>query len=606
MASTHMKVIDKKMLKPLAKQLQEEWARWNKGGKDLQTNVDKFFKERPVRKFFEKLAADLKISGEGGTAALLKAESHKAEKELARQMADKYNVLGGGYSNLSDKYTVGKFLGEGGFGKVYMVTEKATGEVWACKEQDKVNMFEEGSQDMVSLEVSVMKRLSGHESVMELHEALEDATKVYFILDLCKGGDVLGSVAKHFQENGSYSEADAAALMRAMLEAVKYCHEKGVLHRDIKPENFLWTEPNGRGTLKLADYGLAEFWQTGDPLVSDRCGTPPYMPPEMWKGKPYSHEPDVWALGVTLSVLLTGLFPFTFTDADTCAVASCKDSITWDNIPWSMISADACDLCHRMLQKDPAKRITIAQCLEHPWIKVGGTAPKSSMTKNIMTGIQKLMQMNDLHKGALRLLARQAIQGEELDSLMTAFRKCDLNGDGKMGKKELRNVFGNVSMELPDEQFDAIFEKLDIDKTGYVSFEEFSVGALHFRAQADEFRMLDAFKLFDRDNDGFISHAEMGDALDTIGMEVSEEIKTIFKEIDVDGDGMVSAMEFCTFWNQYVRTGADNSVDASVAKMGDAKKTRSDLVRELEEEGVLPLDGLKIITTKPGASIYSM
>lgn len=89
-------------------------------------------------------------------------------------------------------------------------------------------------------------------------------------------------------------------------------------------------------------------------------------------------------------------------------------------------------------------------------------------------------------------------------------------------------------------------------------------------------------------------------------MEVSEEIKTIFKEIDVDGDGMVSAMEFCTFWNQYVRTGADNSVDASVAKMGDAKKTRSDLVRELEEEGVLPLDGLKIITTKPGASIYSM
>lgn len=71
-----------------------------------------------------------------------------------------------------------------------------------------------------------------------------------------------------------------------------------------------------------------------DPLVSDRCGTPPYMPPEMWKGKPYSHEPDVWALGVTLSVLLTGLFPFTFTDADTCAVASCKDSITWDNIPW--------------------------------------------------------------------------------------------------------------------------------------------------------------------------------------------------------------------------------------------------------------------------------
>lgn len=118
MATEHVKIIDQKMLKPLAKQIQEEWARWNKGGKNLQENVDKFFKERPVRKFFEKLAADLKKSSEEATAALNKPASRKADKELARQMADKYNVLGGAYQKLTDKYTVGKFLGEGGFGKV--------------------------------------------------------------------------------------------------------------------------------------------------------------------------------------------------------------------------------------------------------------------------------------------------------------------------------------------------------------------------------------------------------------------------------------------------------------------------------------------------------
>lgn len=71
---------------------------------------------------------------------------------------------------------------------------------------------------------------------------------------------VLGSVAKHFQEKGSYTEADAAALMREMVTAVKHCHDQGVIHRDIKPENFLWTKKGSSGTLKLADFGLAATW----------------------------------------------------------------------------------------------------------------------------------------------------------------------------------------------------------------------------------------------------------------------------------------------------------------------------------------------------------
>ena len=63
-----------------------------------------------------------------------------------------------------------------------------------------------------------------------------------------------------FQGKGSFSEADAAKIMRGMLRAVKSCHDKGVIHRDIKPDNFLWEKEGGNGNLLLADFGISTFW----------------------------------------------------------------------------------------------------------------------------------------------------------------------------------------------------------------------------------------------------------------------------------------------------------------------------------------------------------
>eukprot|EP00951_Prasinocladus_malaysianus_P000329 scaffold2469_cov48-Prasinocladus_malaysianus.AAC.1 len=101
-------------------------------------------REKPVRKFFDKLLKEFPKEVRKASGELKKATdnlSGEQRRREARDKADMYNVLGGSYQRLTSKYTVGKMLGEGGFGKVYEVVEKSTGKVWACKEQDKVQLL---------------------------------------------------------------------------------------------------------------------------------------------------------------------------------------------------------------------------------------------------------------------------------------------------------------------------------------------------------------------------------------------------------------------------------------------------------------------------------
>jgi hypothetical protein len=90
-------------------------------------------------------------------------------------------------------------------------------------------------------------------------------------------------------------------------------------------------------------------------------------------------------------------------------------------------------------------------------------------------------------------------------------------------------------------------------------------------------------------------------------MSISDEIMTIFKEIDVDGDGMISCLEFCTFWNQYVRaeTGEDAQPLSPPEEHEQSKATRTSLSNEMEEEGVLPMDDLTIVASATASSLFS-
>ncbi|PIK45486.1 Calcium/calmodulin-dependent protein kinase type 1D [Apostichopus japonicus] len=117
-----------------------------------------------------------------------------------------------------------------------------------------------------------------------------------------------GELFDRIVDKGSYTEKDASDLIRQVLEATAYVHDKGIVHRDLKPENLLFYCKDENSKIMISDFGLSKMEGSGD--MSTACGTPGYVAPEVLAQKPYGKAVDVWSLGVISYILLCGYPPF--------------------------------------------------------------------------------------------------------------------------------------------------------------------------------------------------------------------------------------------------------------------------------------------------------
>jgi calcium-dependent protein kinase len=152
-------------------------------------------------------------------------------------------------------------------------------------------------------EHTAMAHMQSHANVVELVDYIEDRAQVFIVMELCQGD--MWSLIQNREDK--YSEADAAATLRQIVRVVAHGHSLGVIHRDLKPDNFLVSD-DGK-TLKCTDFGFAVLCPTLEYRDNGPRGTTEYLPPEAFGGI-YSDKSDIWACGIILYILLTGLFPF--------------------------------------------------------------------------------------------------------------------------------------------------------------------------------------------------------------------------------------------------------------------------------------------------------
>jgi len=168
-----------------------------------------------------------------------------------------------------------------------------------------------------------------------------------------------------------FDEPQAAFYIQCVAKALKYCHSKGVMHRDIKPENLLLM---GNGELKLGDFGWAVHAVGNDQRRETLCGTLDYLPPEMVNENRYTHEVDIWSMGVLAYELVIGKPAF-----ETTTNAATMDKIDKVDLKFPThikLSNECRDFISRILAKDPADRPDWAALMAHPWLKCAANKVK--------------------------------------------------------------------------------------------------------------------------------------------------------------------------------------------------------------------------------------
>ena len=276
-----------------------------------------------------------------------------------------------GYSTLllHGKYELGRLLGHGTFAKVYYARNLQSGKSVAMKVVSKEKVIQVGMMEQIKREISVMKMVQ-HPNIVELHEVMASKSKIYFAMELARGGELFSKIAK-----GRLKEDVARVYFQQLISAIDFCHSRGVYHRDLKPENLLLDE---EGNLKVTDFGLSAFTDhlKQDGLLHTTCGTPAYVAPEVIGKKGYDGaKADLWSCGVILFVLLAGFLPF----QEDNIVALYRKIYRGDFKcpPW--FSSDARRLITKLLDPNPMTRITIAKIMDSSWFKK--STPKSILTK---------------------------------------------------------------------------------------------------------------------------------------------------------------------------------------------------------------------------------
>lgn len=451
-------------------------------------------------------------------------------------------VLDSDTQEVTELYTLGKVLGRGQFGTTRLATEKATGQTFACKSISKRKLLSKEDIEDVRREVQILHHLGGHPNITQLKGAYEDRHSVHLVMELCEGGELFDRIVSR----GHYSEKDAATMVRTMVKVVGHCHALGVIHRDLKPENFLLVNQSEDSPLKGCDFGLSVFFRP-DEIFTDIVGSAYYVAPEVLRRK-YGKEADIWSTGVILYILLSGVPPFWGETEQQIFDSILKGKLDFASDPWPRISDDAKDCLRRMLQQDPKRRATANEILQHSWMKEHGTASSAPLDNIILKRMQGFSAMNKLKRQALMLIA-SSLAPEELAGLRAIFQAIDIDKSGTITVEEMKQGLKSQGSVVTETELNNLMQQLDANKDGTIDYEEFVAGTINLAHLNKSDNLAIVFEQFDENKDGVLSREELTKALKSTGVDVSNEVQKIIDEVDTNGDGQIDYEEFCHMMN---------------------------------------------------------
>ncbi|GAM82564.1 hypothetical protein ANO11243_005460 [Dothideomycetidae sp. 11243] len=279
------------------------------------------------------------------------ADLHGHREKLANSYQELLSEFNAKDLRSVGNYTVGRLIGKGSFGKVYLASHKLTNGskvVLKSAKKDDQNLTREIHHHRQFI----------HPHIARLYEVIVTESLVWLVLEWCPGDELYN----HLLQHGRMEAPQVQKIFTQLVGAVSFVHKKGCVHRDLKLENILLDK---HGNVKLVDFGFTREYAGSSSYLQTWCGTIAYSAPEMIKGEKYAGEKvDVWSLGIILFALLVGELPFDDDDDNVTKQKILKDDPRYpEHFPEGVK-----DLVQKLLSKRPLLRPTLPDILRHPWL----------------------------------------------------------------------------------------------------------------------------------------------------------------------------------------------------------------------------------------------
>ncbi|KZT25486.1 Pkinase-domain-containing protein [Neolentinus lepideus HHB14362 ss-1] len=359
-------------------------------------------------------------------------------------------------------------VGGGGFSRVFRAVNADERKVAACKLVLTTAETTETSHKMLAKEMRIHSALK-HPNVLEFFNAIiVDLTNkhayvpgTYMLIEFAAGGDLFDKIVPDL----GIGEDVAHLYFTQLAAGMEYIHGQGVCHRDLKPENLLL---DAAGALKITDFGLSSVYklkETGKTrLLTERCGSLPYVAPELNSESPYQAEPiDIWGMGVILFTLLVGNTPW---DEPTKKSPEFRRYVSGDIIreaPWNRLGREVLSLILGLLDVEPARRMTIPSIMQHPWCSRPSTIASQGVTALADHLTQPMRANGDYDIAAPDVPMDTDIDGDQvMSSANTQFtQSLLLFSQTQNGRRYIPNLTRFYCSIPPHELMPLIYESLE-------------------------------------------------------------------------------------------------------------------------------------------------
>jgi len=380
-------------------------------------------------------------------------------------------------------YQIQGLVGQGGFGSVFMAMHKPSGETRAVK----AVCTEDCNRAEIDHEILVMRKMKAAPNIVKLFDVAEDQSFIFICMEACLGGHLLARLWEHAAQ---MTEHHAARAVRDVLSGLASLHEAHIAHRDVKPQNLIYATASPDSPLKLIDFGMAVDLGSPKGTVLEFAGSIRFMSPSIVTDTPYGLECDLWAVGVTAFLLLSGSYPFNGSTVDEVADLIAAGAFDFGAPEWSYVSAEGKDFVSRLLRdkvldeadelvaraskKPPPRRppafSSAKEALRHPWIVHRGPPGTGLLDASVRDALHAIHERNLLDTAVSNFVSGRLRQ-QDLNVLIKEFDRLDRDKSGTVSLAEY--LQGVASLEVTLDELKEQFKTHDLNRDQELSRAEF-------------------------------------------------------------------------------------------------------------------------------------